>query len=173
MTVWLNRTAETIVHAETIRDGRCAAYPTGVSPRQAIPTSCNSFSYCNNGVLIYDTCPAGQYFDKTIGKMVLLFLIVLNLSQLGNCYDINSLPCGSHCGPACSTPETINFINDVDSECTNHPTGLSHRVPILIDGVQSCNSFGFCRNGQYYTDDCTPGQYFDENHGKSTCNTCS
>ena len=94
-------------------------------------------------------------------------------SQLGNCYDINSLPCGSHCGPACSTPETINFINNVDSECINHPTGVSHRVPIWnIDGVQSCNSFGFCRNGHYYTDDCTPGQYFDEYHCKSTCNTC-
>ena len=42
--------------------------------------------------------------------------------------------------------------------CENHPTGVSPRHQVIIDGEISCNSFGYCKDGDYMR---TSGQYFD------------
>ena len=51
-------------------DERCVSHPTGLSPRTPITDSCTGFSYCQDGKFHYGTCPAGQYFDQTIGKFI-------------------------------------------------------------------------------------------------------
>ena len=50
--------------------------------------------------------------------------------------------------------------------CVNYPTGVSPRHQVTIDGELSCNSFGYCKDGDHVVEDCTPGQYFDGGPGK-------
>ena len=77
------------------------------------------------------------------------------------------MPCGVQCAAACpTTTESPVEISHVDPECVDHPTGISQRFALYSDHEQLCNSFGFCRDGKYYEDDCIPGQYFDPSHRK-------
>ena len=52
--------------------------------------------------------------------------------------------------------------------CADHPTGVSVRHQVTIDGEISCNSFGYCKDGDYIIEECTPGQYFDGGPSKLT-----
>ena len=77
---------------------------------------------------------------------------------LDACYPIDDIPCGTQCSNPCP-PHPM---------CVNHPTGVSPRHQVTIDGEISCNSFGYCKDGDYIIDDCTPGQYFDGGPSKLT-----
>ena len=49
--------------------------------------------------------------------------------------------------------------------CVNFPTGVSPRVASQ-DG-DSCTDFDYCLDGDYISESCTPGQYFDVEIRKS------
>ena len=76
--------------------------------------------------------------------------------NLEGCLPINNLPCGTPCSNPCHPM------------CVNYPTGVSPRHQVIIDGELSCNSFGYCKDGDHVVEDCTPGQYFDGGPGKFT-----
>ena len=80
-------------------------------------------------------------------------------------------PCAPTTAPApTTTPEPITGISQIDPQCRNlelNAEGTSQRIALYHDvNKQLCSSFGFCRFGKYYEDDCIPGQYFDIAHGK-------
>ena len=50
--------------------------------------------------------------------------------------------------------------------CVHHPTGISGRVSVLDDaGRDDCTAFGYCIDGDYVEEECTPGQYFEPSIG--------
>ena len=55
--------------------------------------------------------------------------------------------------------------------CVDHPTGVSRRRQVTIDDEKdiSCTSFGYCLDGDYIIEECSPGQYFDGGPGKFIC----
>ena len=77
---------------------------------------------------------------------------------LDACYPIDDIPCGTQCSNPCP-PHPM---------CVNHPTGVSPRHQVIIDDEISCNSFGYCKDGDYIIDECAPGQYFDGGPSKLT-----
>ena len=143
----------------------CANNPTGVSERHQVTIdgeiSCNSFGYCKDGDYIIDECTPGQYFDggpsKSTYNLINITLWPLYYSILDSCFPIDEIPCGTPCSNPCP-PHPM---------CVNHPTGVSQRVASLDDnGIASCTDFGYCDDGNYWIESCTPGQYFDEEIGE-------
>ena len=60
--------------------------------------------------------------------------------------------------------------------CVHHPTGISGRVSVQDDaGRDDCTAFGYCIDGDYVEEECTPGQYFEPSIGIYNCeilNSC-
>ena len=51
--------------------------------------------------------------------------------------------------------------------CHHHPNGVSPRFAVVnADGYDDCTAFAYCIDGDYVTEECTPGQYFDASIGK-------
>jgi len=51
--------------------------------------------------------------------------------------------------------------------CHHHPNGVSTRFAVVnADGYDDCTAFAYCIDGDYVTEECTPGQYFDASMGK-------
>ena len=150
-------------------DSECADHPTGTSQRFALYSDhqqlCNSFGFCRDGKYYEDDCISGQYFDPSHRKFsfTLVPAVAISCNQLililGGCLPIDDLPCGTVCSNPCKT---------IHPMCANNPTGVSARHQVTIDGEISCNSFGYCKDGDYIIEECTPGQYFDGGPSKST-----
>ena len=49
--------------------------------------------------------------------------------------------------------------------CVNFPTGVSPRV--ASQNGDSCTDFDYCFDGDFISESCTPGQYFDAEISKS------
>ena len=78
---------------------------------------------------------------------------------------MNTLPCGQPCQAPCPT------LNPIHPACATTPTGISNRQAIkAFGGEQSCTEFAYCKDGDYKTGSCTPGQYFNNDIGKLMLN---
>ena len=86
-----------------------------------------------------------------------MVIICIEFKFLAGCLPIDNLPCGAKCTNPCP----------IHPMCHNHPTGVSPRFSVInADGNDDCTTFAYCIDGDYVTEECTPGQYFDVSVGK-------
>ena len=122
-----------------------------------------------DSVAMENTIKTIAFQDNTLTHLTVSFsftlvsAVAISSNQLilisGGCLPIDDLLCGT----VCSNP-----YKTIHPTCENHPTGVSARYQVTIDGEISCNSFGYCKDGDYIIEEWTSGQYFDGGPSKST-----